>query len=527
MTAEDLALLESKLSDPWWRLTSGHLYKIKTADGRGIIPFEPREEQKVLLRKLLDAVQGVKAKDPGCPSQQVEIKSRRLGYSTTLGVFVADCLGFRRSFTAQLIDQTADDAAKKMNGIVKVALNALMELGWPLVKLKDNDSELTVDALGQEAPSSFFAGVKGRGGSYDFLWASELGVIQHDDAKRAEEIVTGAFPAARHGVKFVETTWKGGKGGKLWDLIRPTLEGIAEDWQVHFTPWYLDPRNVSTTAAHDAESLAYFASIAERLTKDGILLSEAQRRWYAAERRTQGLFMMRENPTFLDECWRAPIEGAIYAAALDRARTEGRICPMPVAGDSLVNTSWDLGSPRHRVTWFWQVVGREIRIIDYIAGFEGTLTELVALILAKGYNLGRHYLPHDAQQTERSGTTFAAELRTAGLSNLICVPRTSSVWIGINHALEMMPGMVWRQTPEVEKGLEALAAYRQHTEGAGALTRAEPVHDWASHPADALRTLAEAHRAGLFKFASAVDPRPDEYGKHRPRKGMKARRISS
>ena len=148
------------------------------------------------------------------------------------------------------------------------------------------------------------------------------------------------------------------------------------------------------------------------------------------------------------------------------------------------------------------------------------------MMRAKGYNFGTHYLPHDATQTERSGSNFAVELRAAGLTSLVCVPRTASVWIGINHVIEMLPGIVFRATDEVEEGLDALTSYRQQVEGEGALTKAEPVHDWASHPADAFRTMAEAHRAGLFKFASAVDPSQNECGIRRERKGAKPRRVS-
>ena len=227
------------------------------------------------------------------------------------------------------------------------------------------------------------------------------------------------------------------------------------------------------------------------------------------------------------ECdFSVPIPGAIYGKHIDSLRSRGGVCKMPVAGDCLVNTSWDLGSPRHTAVWYWQIVGREIRIIDYDSGFEGTLTERVAMMRAKGYNYGSHYLPHDAMQTERSGSTFLEALRIAGLTSLVCVPRTASVWIGINHVIEMLPGIVFRATDEVEEGLDALTSYRQQVEGEGALTKAEPVHDWASHPADAFRTMAEAHRAGLFKFASAVDPSPNEYGIRRERKGVKPRRVS-
>ncbi len=228
------------------------------------------------------------------------------------------------------------------------------------------------------------------------------------------------------------------------------------------------------------------------------------------------------------ECdFNVAVPGAIYARHIDEAREQGRVCGMPVAGDCLVNTSWDLGSPRHTAVWYWQVVGREIRVIDYDGGFEGTLTERVAMMRGKGYSYGTHFLPHDALQTERSGGTFLEALRAAGLGSLVCVPRTASVWIGINHVIELLPAVVFRGSAAVAAGLEALSSYRQHVEGEGSLTRAEPVHDWASHPADAFRTMGEAHRAGLFKFASAVDARPGEYGLGRDRRGMKRRRVSA
>ena len=40
--------------------------------------------------------------------------------------------------------------------------------------------------------------------------------------------------------------------------------------------------------------------------------------------------------------WSAALAGSIYGKVIEAARREGRMCPMPVAGDSLVHTSWDL-----------------------------------------------------------------------------------------------------------------------------------------------------------------------------------------
>jgi hypothetical protein len=527
VTDDDLTLLEQRLADPLWRLTSGEIYKIKTADGRGIIPFTPRPEQVELLRELVEAMTAIRAQAQGWEqkAQKVKLKARRLGFSTCIGVFIADCLGFRKSFTATLIDQTGDDSTKKMNGIVKVALTALRE-SWPLRLLKDNDSELSVDLdIAEETDgkgvSTFYAGTKARGGSNDFLWCSELGVIQFEDPPRAEEIITGAFPSARHGLKVVETTWKGGKGGKLWDIIKPSLDGIANDWDVSFTPWYVDPRNVNPTAAHDVESMAYFAKIEPRLQREGIILTDEQQRWWAAERRTLGIFMKRENPTFLDECWTAPIEGAVYAAAIERARAEGRITRVPRDGSSLVNTSWDLGAPKNTVCWYWQVVGREMRVIDVDLDYEGTMLERIGMMKAKGYPFGKHFMPHDVLQTSRSGVTLMAEI-SPHLPGIVAVPKSHSEWVRINHLLQMFPGLAF-DSKACERGLEVVGSYHTRKSGDKA---GELVHDWSSHASDALGTMAEAHRAGLFKFSSATEPNADWYGGTAKRKGLKPRVVS-
>jgi hypothetical protein len=204
--------------------------------------------------------------------------------------------------------------------------------------------------------------------------------------------------------------------------------------------------------------------------------------------------------------WSAALPGSIYGRVIEEARREGRICAMPVAGDALVHTSWDLGSPRHTCVWFFQISGREIRMIDCDMGREETIIQRVARMLAKGYNYGKHFLPHDAIQTERTGLTLRDELVRAGLPSpsLCVVPRTQSVWIGLNHALEMFNAISFR-SPQCDNGVEALGAYQQHIEGEGALTKSEPIGDWASHPSDAFRTMAEAHRCGMltFKYTNA------------------------
>ena len=532
LTPDQLEKLEAKLADPLWRLCSGELYKIAPADGSGVIPFRPRPEQIRVLEaihgRLWSPGAGVSSpsKDrPACRKIMIP-KARRLGMSTVLGIEMVDRATFGRGQELSLVDQNADDAARKLDRIMKVALQNLppwLKIGFE-GGLKDNDSHLSISLAGRP-PSNIYAGKNARGSSNDFLWISEWGVIQQEDPKRSHKIRTGALPSARHGIIIVETTWKGGKGGDVWELLEPSLSGRADDWTVLFFPWWVDPRNVSENASIDDDAVAYFERISDRAGEMGVSFTEEQMRWWARERREQGIFMMQENPTFIDECWSAPVKGSIYGEALDRARAEGRVATMPVAGDCLVHTCWDLGAPANTVTWYFQVVGREIRIVDIDCNWEGTLTQRIAMIQAKGYAFGTHFLPHDCTQTERTGQTLLGELRKIGLTGqLVPVPKTNSIWVGINHLLQLFPSLQFR-SPQVDEGLEALSSYHQRPPRDGIATTNEPVHDWSSHFADALRTMAEAHLSGLFKF-SHTPAKPNAMFGGRMRRGLAPRRFS-
>ena len=145
-----------------------------------------------------------------------------------------------------------------------------------------------------------------------------------------------------------------------------------------------------------------------------------------------GMFILREYPSTLEECFQSPVEGAIYADLIDKLLAEGAIGPWKVDRSALVHTCWDLGSPINTCVWYFQVAAGEIRVIDLDMDLDLTPVERVSRMLAKGYLYGSHFLPHDAMATQKSGRTFLMELKETGLANVKAVPRTYDVWIGIN-----------------------------------------------------------------------------------------------
>ena len=481
-----------QLEDPRWRIQ--HLYSTKCERTGRSIPFVPRPEQMMVIDHLLNSPQ----------EPLYIIKSRRLGMSTILGIFMVDQAIFNAGFGGTLVDMTQATASAKMQNIIRHAfLSVPREILDSLEITKSNDGELTFHVKGasETTASSVYAGLTDRGGTSNMLWCSELGPIAASDPPRAREVRTGAFPAARSGMRIVETTWAGGKAGELWELIEPILsKNEAAQGRILFLPWHGDAACAKKTGGIPAETEAYFRELSERTGKT---FTDDQKRWYAATSLEQGLFMRREYPSTLDEAFSAPVEGSIYGELLARARAEERVISFPVDKGTLVWTFWDLGSPTNTAVAYVVFAAGEIRVIDFDVSFYGTLVERVAHMQAKGYPYACHVLPHDAAATKTSGRSFVQELQQIGFGNIRVLPRTSDIWIGINQVQQHFPRIVWR-VPACEKALQLLELYRTKKSVNGILTSDVIVHDDSSHVADALRYVAEALAAGFIREGATL-----------------------
>jgi phage terminase large subunit len=80
-------------------------------------------------------------------------------------------------------------------------------------------------------------------------------------------------------------------------------------------------------------------------------------------------------------------------------------------------TAWDLGIGDSTAIWFYQVVGREVHIIDYYENSGEGLPHYISVLKQKGYIYGRHYAPHDIQVRElSSGKTRREVARGLGIT---------------------------------------------------------------------------------------------------------------
>jgi hypothetical protein len=185
----------------------------------------------------------------------------------------------------------------------------------------------------------------------------------------------------------------------------------------------------------------------------------------------------------------AAIKGAIFGKELKTAEESSRITVVPYDPSTEVWTAWDLGIADHTAIWFAQQVGREVRVIDYYEANGHSIDHYVKVLREKPYLYARHLLPHDADKTELgSGMSIIEQLKSLGIRNTRVVPKLT-LSEGIDRARLFLPKCVFDRK-RCHEGIEALKVYRYNYDALAGVNSKKPVHNFASHAADAFRYLS-------------------------------------
>jgi len=190
------------------------------------------------------------------------------------------------------------------------------------------------------------------------------------------------------------------------------------------------------------------------------------------------------------ECsFQAAVVGAYYGREMQGALDGGRISKVGWEPSTPVYTAWDLGISDSTAIWCAQIVGREIRLVDYIENSGVGLDWYVNELRKRPYTWGEHILPHDAQVKELgTGRSRLETLHSLGLGSARVIP-AQSVADGINAARLIIP-RCWFDEEKCDKGIEALRNYRREYDEKRKVFHDRPLHNWCSHAADSFRYLA-------------------------------------
>lgn len=278
-----------------------------------------------------------------------------------------------------------------------------------------------------------------------------------------------------------------------WDIVIPTLRKPGSEIWVSYNP------KLETDATHakffvkkpPPGSWCYHTSWRENP-------------WFPEVLRVELEHMRATDIVKYEHVWEgacvSAIDGAIYGAELAQAQKEDRIASVSVDRSKPVHTFWDLGYGDKTAIWFAQAMyGGTYHVVDYLENEGKTIEWYVMQLQSKPYMYGVDWLPHDGVDAilhkRLSGGDMSRSIeqiiRASGRT--VRITPKLNVLTGINAARTILPNCRF-DAEKCADGLMALRHYQWGPVNEHGMTRREPLHNWASHAADAFRGFATSIR---------------------------------
>jgi hypothetical protein len=187
--------------------------------------------------------------------------------------------------------------------------------------------------------------------------------------------------------------------------------------------------------------------------------------------------------------------GSVFGDCIDALEQRGGLVDFEHPPDG-VFTSWDLGFTDSTAVWFWRLSDGGVDFVDHYEAHGKPLSHYFEVLERKaeqlGYRYARHWLPHDA-----AARTLASELSIQdqfhaklGAGNVSIGPPLSLL-DGIQAGRWLLEQPHTRfHAKKCEAGVEALREYRYEWDEAERVFSRRPLHNFASHTADAFRYAA-------------------------------------
>ena len=186
--------------------------------------------------------------------------------------------------------------------------------------------------------------------------------------------------------------------------------------------------------------------------------------------------------------------GSIYGALLDRLNERGAFTQL--SGTSDVFTSWDLGISDSTAIWYWRIGDDRLpEVLDHYENHGLPFSHYVAEVKGKPYQYRKHYLPHDARaRTLQTGTSLFEQAIESFSASTVAITPELSLEDGIGAARWLLEQDIRFDKARCSEGIRLLRAYRYSFDEKFQIYSRKPVHDFASHSADAFRYLAVAYK---------------------------------
>lgn len=483
--------LSKLLADKRWRLFSWKLYFIKDKYWKKI-PFIPNKFQTEYYDNR--------------HTKNIILKARQLGFSTFIAIDKLDDALFTSYSNYWIIAQNIDAAASIFDEKIRFWFDNLpdwlrsnfklnTDRKWEM-KFENNTNSISVD-------TSF------RWWTLQWLHISEYWKICNKYPEKAREIQTWALntvaPTSRVDIESTAewNSWNFFEMTQRSMILKEQNKTLTDmDYKFFFFPWFIDQTyELPVWDNIRQETIQYF----QKLKQDRYIqkyypdtdFSEMKMRWYQKKEEEQWDDMQREYPSFPKEAFDLAVKWAYFEKELSITRTQNRVWNFLYDPRLPVWTAWDLWWAwwwDETAIWFYQIINKEIRLIDYWEWSWVWMTEIASTIVNPRYkNYETHYMPHDIKVTEYS--TWVSRLETA--RNVLnwdvqVVPKLSiSDWIWAIR--DMFPNCYFNET-KTFSWLTALWWYKRDYDDKNWVFRDKPKHDKNSNWSDAFRYLAVTYK---------------------------------
>lgn len=222
---EELTKNPQLLNDKMWRLEN--LYVINSKN-KGKQIFRLTRAQRDFLQNMRN--------------RNIILKSRQLGFSTLITLWILDEVLFKRDREALAIAHVKEGMTDIFDKKAKFALLNLPEEIKSIFNFKTNSKTKLQIEFNDGSVSSFGVSLSGRSGTYNYVHISEYAKLSKMFPQRAEEVVTGTLPAVpMSGYVFIESTAEGAQGNfydTYMDAISAKARGVESLFKVQFYPHF-------------------------------------------------------------------------------------------------------------------------------------------------------------------------------------------------------------------------------------------------------------------------------------------------
>lgn len=461
--------------DPDWRLNN--LYHILNDEGFKV-QFKLNEAQKWLFENK--------------HTWNLILKARQMGFTTAIDLYILDKALFTPDIECAIICHSREDAAKILRRKIKFPYENLPGAIKNHVKLKKDSESEVIFSNG----SVISTGTSARSGTLQVLHVSEFAKICAKYPEKAREVVTGSIETLAPGQElFIESTAEG-REGYFFDycqdaMIRQKMKAPLnpQEFAFHFFSWWQKPSNriqANEDVVFPIRLQEYFENLEKR---QNVSLDRDQKFWYMNKEKMLGEDVKREHPSTPEEAFEEAIEGTYFNREFSKIRDEKRITKVPLEDSFEVFTAWDLGVNDVTAIWFFQMVGKEIRLIDYFEEHGEGLSFYRDILWEKKYRYGKHLAPHDIAVRELgTGKTRLETAQNLGI-DFIVVPRVQNKNDSIQAARSIL-NKCWFDEEKCDQGIKRLENYRKEWNDKAGTWKRTPRHDENSNGADAFQCLA-------------------------------------